>query len=524
MTVPSSQIVDTGAPSGRFPALRAFLSVQQETIVADLVRELADFAHYRPLTNEQRMERVSGNLDDYFAGLADPQHFSILNEEELRPLLAQGLDQDNSLQLMSIYRRHILAAGLLALKAGITDAADGIQALMELVDQRTRTIAQFFENRLRIFQTLVDRSPDGIGVSDLAGNQIHPNPAFKALLGYGDELVGMHFAKYVVDNDPAVMEDLATHGIWQGNNIYRRKDGSTIRCHSTVFLIPGPDGLPTAMGGVIRDITQQVQAEEELQRQTEEFKTFYALAENAPDGVLVASSQGVIRYANPSMRTMLAYPDMQGLQIMEHLDGTPEIFNDITVKMGTQGFWSGTLGYRRSDGRVVQCQASSYLIQMANNDSVIASIVRDITAQQRAEQERMELQEQVIAAQQAALRELSTPLIPLADGLVAMPLIGSIDSARAQQIVEGLLQGVSTNRAMTAIIDITGVPVVDTQVAGALVRAAQAVELLGARVVLTGIRPEVAQTLVGIGVSLGSITTRSTLQDGITYALSQKGR
>ena len=78
------------------------------------------------------------------------------------------------------------------------------------------------------------------------------------------------------------------------------------------------------------------------------------------------------------------------------------------------------------------------------------------------------------------------------------------------------------NRATTAIIDITGVPVVDTQVAGAFLRAAQAGGLLGAQVILTGIRPEVAQTLVGIGVSLGNIVTRSTLQDGIAFALAPR--
>ena len=188
------------------------------------------------------------------------------------------------------------------------------------------------------------------------------------------------------------------------------------------------------------------------------------------------------------------------------------------MEIGANGSWRGPLNYRRRDGSIVRCQASSFLIQ-SGDSAVIASIVRDLTAQQLAEQERIALQDQVIAAQQAALRELSTPLIPLADHVVAMPLIGSIDSARAQQIIEELLAGVAANRATTAIIDITGVPIVDTQVAGALLRAAQAVELLGSRVVITGIRPEVAQTLVGIGVNLGSIVTRATLQDGIAYAL-----
>jgi rsbT co-antagonist protein RsbR len=120
------------------------------------------------------------------------------------------------------------------------------------------------------------------------------------------------------------------------------------------------------------------------------------------------------------------------------------------------------------------------------------------------------------------LRELSTPLIPISDAVVVMPLIGAIDSRRAQQVMETLLQGLAQRQAETAILDITGVPVVDTQVANALIAAAQAVKLLGATVVLTGIRPEVAQTLVGLGIDLRGIITRASLQSGITYALGRR--
>jgi len=127
-------------------------------------------------------------------------------------------------------------------------------------------------------------------------------------------------------------------------------------------------------------------------------------------------------------------------------------------------------------------------------------------------------------AHRAAIRELSTPLIPVTEDVVVMPLIGSIDSARAQQVIESLLEGVGLTRARTAILDITGVPVVDTQVANALLRAAQAVRLLGANVILTGIRPEVAQTLVGLGADLSGITTRGTLRAAISQALSLSNR
>ncbi|HEU5088301.1 MAG TPA: STAS domain-containing protein, partial [Roseiflexaceae bacterium] len=109
----------------------------------------------------------------------------------------------------------------------------------------------------------------------------------------------------------------------------------------------------------------------------------------------------------------------------------------------------------------------------------------------------------------------------ISDDVMVMPLIGAVDSRRAQQVLQALLEGTASRNARTVILDITGVPVVDTQVANALIGAARALRLLGAQVVLTGIRPEVAQTMVGLGVDLGSVTTRSSLQSGIAFAINQ---
>ncbi len=148
--------------------------------------------------------------------------------------------------------------------------------------------------------------------------------------------------------------------------------------------------------------------------------------------------------------------------------------------------------------------------------------VQDVTASKQAEEERTAWQQQVIEAQKSALYELSTPLIPIADNIVVMPLIGAIDSTRVQQVIETLLEGVSRYQATTVILDITGVHVVDTQVANAFVRAAQAVKLLGAQVILTGVQPQIAQTLVHLGVDLEGIIARSTLQAGVAFALAQK--
>ena len=136
----------------------------------------------------------------------------------------------------------------------------------------------------------------------------------------------------------------------------------------------------------------------------------------------------------------------------------------------------------------------------------------------RAEQERARLQEEVIEMQAAMLEELSTPLIPLSDGVVIMPLVGTIDSKRAAQVLEVISRGVVSRGARIVIIDITGVPTVDAHVAGALVQSAQAVRLLGAEVVLTGIRSKVARSLVQLGVDLSGLVTRGNLQAGISYA------
>jgi rsbT co-antagonist protein RsbR len=138
-------------------------------------------------------------------------------------------------------------------------------------------------------------------------------------------------------------------------------------------------------------------------------------------------------------------------------------------------------------------------------------------------QERNSLQE-IVAQQQRlvdTIKQLSAPLLPVHDGILVMPLVGHIDSVRSTQIMEELLTGVQRYRTAFVIIDITGVPIVDTAVANHLIHLTQAVSLLGAQCVLVGIAPEVAQTLVQLGVDLSRLATRSNLQTGIAYAMAR---
>lgn len=126
--------------------------------------------------------------------------------------------------------------------------------------------------------------------------------------------------------------------------------------------------------------------------------------------------------------------------------------------------------------------------------------------------------------QKIALQELSASLIPVFDKISVMPLVGTIDTERAKHIMENLLEGVVAQRAEVVLLDITGVPVVDTMVAHHIIQAADAVRLVGAKCMLVGIRPEIAQTIVALGINLGEFATTSTLRRGMQEALKMTNR
>lgn len=132
--------------------------------------------------------------------------------------------------------------------------------------------------------------------------------------------------------------------------------------------------------------------------------------------------------------------------------------------------------------------------------------------------------EKTVSIQKEALQELSAPLIPVFEHVTVMPLVGTIDTERAKRIMENLLHGVVKHRSQVVLIDITGVPVVDTMVAHHIIQASEAVRLVGARCLLVGIRPEIAQTIVTLGIDLSQVITKNTLEKGIQTALEMTNR
>lgn len=131
--------------------------------------------------------------------------------------------------------------------------------------------------------------------------------------------------------------------------------------------------------------------------------------------------------------------------------------------------------------------------------------------------------EEVISRQQQELLELSTPVVKLWDGILALPMIGTLDSARTQVVMESLLQKIVETGSQIAIVDITGVPTVDTLVAQHLLKTVTALRLMGAECIISGVRPQIAQTIVHLGVDLQGVTTKANLADALALALRRSG-
>jgi rsbT co-antagonist protein RsbR len=132
--------------------------------------------------------------------------------------------------------------------------------------------------------------------------------------------------------------------------------------------------------------------------------------------------------------------------------------------------------------------------------------------------------EKVIRRQQEEMLELSTPVVQLWEGIVALPLIGTLDSARTSVVMETLLQTIVDTRSELAIIDITGVPTVDTLVAQHLLKTVAAARLMGADCIISGIRPQIAQTMVHLQIDLSAVTTKATMAEALRFALKRSGR
>ncbi|MRG92516.1 PAS domain-containing protein [Polyangium spumosum] len=209
---------------------------------------------------------------------------------------------------------------------------------------------------------------------------------------------------------------------------------------------------------------------------------------------------GVLRHVHPEDRPMLKERVDRVFRVAD--PGYDIEHRIVTAKGETRWVRAHGFSYRDESGKPYR----------------LAGLVLDITEQRREQAEKEAIQQQIIDAQRESLRQLGAPIIPLATNALAMPLVGTLTPERATLVTETLLHAVTERAAEHVILDVTGVPAVDHEVADGLLRVAQAVRLLGAEVALTGMQPAVAQALVELGVDMSAFVTRADLQSGIAWA------
>ncbi|WP_437595397.1 PAS domain-containing protein [Sorangium sp. So ce590] len=368
----------------------------------------------------------------------------------------------------------------------------------------------------------------------LDGTVTRWNDAAGCLFGWSEgEAVGCRLFELVAA-DPVSPQEVQAFNHDPGESLFatitsagRTREGNAITCRWTYAVLRDERGD-------VREIAAIVDEGDDPRRRArllhERHQMLLQLMDNSPNVMFIKDAEGRYVFLNRHYTRALGRHAIEFLGKDEHeLGATPPGVADRIVAKEREVLASGramryeeVLDYGSQNNYFFTVK---FPIRNERGETVgVGGVVREDTDLRRAEAERAALQEQIIAAQQEALRELSTPLIPLADGVLAMPLVGTMDDARAAQIMETLLAGISSQRAHTAILDITGVRAVDALVADALTRTARAAQMLGARVVLTGICPEVARALTELGADLTGIITLGTLQSGIAHALRPRER
>ena len=401
------------------------------------------------------------------------------------------------------------------------DEVEELRARLDVAVQRFRRQEQFTEWILRA-------SLEGFHLVGMNGEILDCNESFAALVGYHrDDL--LHGSIAALDRRPpaelgALIAEVARRGAMRFPAQHHHRDGRPIDVEISAHLadIDGERVFVCFSHSIAEQLAREraLRASEAKLRAVFE-RTAMLIALLSADGALLERNLRLARVAGP-LGPADAGAAFWDLSFWSR--GSDRRAVEACVRAaGAGAIRACEVELRADDGRtvIVALQVGPLLDEHGRCVQLLAEGY-EVTELRRAEAEREAAQRRLLTAQEETIRELSTPLIPIEDGTLVVPLVGRIDRVRAAALLERLLAGVVARRATAVILDVTGVSVVDAEVAASLIQAARAVKLLGARAILTGVHPAVATHLVDLGVDLDDLVVVDSLQTALARARARR--
>jgi PAS domain S-box-containing protein len=367
------------------------------------------------------------------------------------------------------------------------------------------------------YRNIFDHADDIILTHDSEGNITSVNETTKSITGYlleellcmkTKQLIAPEHLGLAIEMYKRKVKDIAYKTTFECDLI--TKDGRRVPVEWCSTMVK-ENGKPVEVHAIIRDITDRKKAEQTL---SESAMKYQSLINNASDAILLLTTGGKIIEANKKAESLLGYTReelfelrFKDLHPREEAYKYAAIFQEIIEKGST--FLSDGI-YITKLGKAVPVDISANVFEYADK-KLIQAFIRDISERKIAEN--------LITRQAQEIMEISIPVMQIWEGVVVAPLIGTLDSLRAEQFTERLLEKIVELNSPVALVDITGVPSIDTRTAQHLIDTISAVRLLGGKAILTGVRPAIAQTLVHLGINLADVITRSSLAAGLRVAL-----
>jgi len=516
-----------------FPAL--------EREVFELLGGLNEF--YRTLPEDKRLESAKRIVMLLIVGYDDPK--SEVLYQGVMALIAQrhqqGMSLREALTVVTLPRRAI--SKVIRERHPGVDFFDDIERVTRAVEELSATVIDVYEQRTQAaveerraaeqrYRLLYDRAPIMMHSIDGQGKLIEVNEKWQETLGYTrEEVLGRRSVEFMTEasRENAVNVQIPRMlKIGQVRDIYYqfvKKSGEIVDVSISAIVVRTPEGEIDRILGVLLDVTDRMKAERALRESEVQYRS---IVERSPLGICI-HRDGTIVYANGAMQQLVGVSEAEMLVGKDLLTFTDPDCHEKTLAQMHDAAHSLDAApsieskLLRINGDSVDVDVYHQLVTYEGQPAM-QFVYLDTSARKRAEEavRRAAASESTLAAQDEIIRALSCPLIPFGKGALLMPLIGEVNHGRATRIVEELARGVVEQQASIAILDVTGVPHVDADVADALLRAASVVRLLGADVMLTGIQPGIARVIVELGIDMTGFTVKSSLREGLATLMRNR--